>query len=65
MNLTPRAQAEFNRITTELMEFLADNCNPHCTVIVNSDNAELCTVSIKSSNAKLLEGELVNNLDKE
>jgi len=52
MKLSKKEQAEFNRITSELMNFLDKTFHPHCTVVVTSENAELLEGSLSNNNPK-------------
>ena len=41
MTITLKQQAELKEAARPLVEWLKDNCHPHCTVIVDSQKAEL------------------------
>lgn len=41
MKPTPEERQELQEAALPLMEWLWENCHPHCTVIVDSERAEL------------------------
>jgi hypothetical protein len=41
MKLTQEQIASFKEAAAPLMQWLSDNCHPHCTAIVDSERAEV------------------------
>jgi len=51
-----KKQEAFEKAVEPLMKYLAENHNPHTTVIVNSTDAELLSGEINHQTSKFIKG---------